>query len=385
MASLAGRLYVPSVYPVDRDRARSFQLLEAAVAASGGRVVYSSFWDERVAPLFLGAEDGLGRRYGILAYPFTATRRITRSRPSDEHRAQIRFGDPVAARQQKNPIGRDLAGVDITIVLTVDPELEFFVGLDPLIYEDLPMGISVYYKDHHVESADEHGWAVWERKKRGGHRRDSWSGLETLVGFQPHRFLDYVRFEASATGLGLDPGLRSSLAEELLVPSGQTHRLEDLFGLPAASILDIVETNFRLGVAVRGGVAEHHLAAALGADPSIADVVTLDEDGRPDFEVELADGHRLLIECKTVSQNVYSNGDLKVETQKTRDSGAGRKYTFDQFDVIAVCLFPATGLWEFRFRWTRDLKPWAEDSRRMAAIQRVDRSWPSSIAELVGS
>ena len=49
----------------------------------------------------------------------------------------------------------------------------------------------------------------------------------------------------------------------------------------------------------------------------------IDADGQPDFDVRLNDGRRLLVECKTASQKRYSNGDFKVEAQKTRDSGAG--------------------------------------------------------------
>lgn len=375
-------MYVPKLYKVDTERRKVVAFLESSVRASGGRVVYSSFEDQQVAPIYLGAEDGDGRRYGMLVYPFTTTKRSTKNRPADEHRAQIRFGDPVRARDEQNVIARDVAGVDVTLVLAVDPEREFIVGLDPLVYEDLPMGISVYYRDRHVANAEAHGWAVWERTKKGGTRRESWEGLETLVGFRSHRLLDYVRFEAKATGLGLNPGLRATLAESFTDGSSAPHDLETLFGVDATTILDIVESNFRLGVAVRGGVAEHHLQVALASDPAVASVLPIDADGQPDFDVRLNDGRRFLVECKTASQKRYSNGDFKVEAQKTRDSGAGRKYSYDQFDVLAACLFSATGIWEFRFRWTTDLNPWSEDTSRIAAIQRIDDSWASSLSML---
>ena len=88
----------------------------------------------------------------MLVYPFTTTKRPTPNRPGNEHRTQIRFGDPTKGRDEANPIGRDeanpigrdVAGVDVTLVLGVDPELGFIVGFDPMIYADLPMGISVY-------------------------------------------------------------------------------------------------------------------------------------------------------------------------------------------------------------------------------------------------
>ena len=98
-----------------------------------------------------------------------------------------------------------------------------------------------------------------------------------------------------------------------------------------------------------------------------------------------ADGREVLIECKTASAHRYQDGAFKVEAQKTRDSGAGRQYTFDRFDVLAACLFSATGLWEYRFRWTNDLEPWPVDNGRIRTVQRVDERWTSSFDELLRS
>ena len=383
MTSLAGRLYVPKLYKIEAERASVVELLESAVEASGGRVVYSSFRDQRVAPIYIGAEDGTGARYGLLVYPFRATKRLTGGRPVDEHRAQIRLSDPARTRNECNVIAHDVAGVDVTLVLTVDPELEFIVGLDPLVYEDLPMGISVYYRDHNVTEADEHGWAVWERDKTAGSRRSRIVELETMVGFRPQRLLDYVRFEARASALGLNPALRGSLAREFVTSPTGPHRLEGFFGLGSKEILDIVESNFRLGVAVRGGVAERHLERVLKSDPSVASAMPIDADGQPDFRVVTPDGREILVECKTASAHRYKDDAFKVEAQKTRDSGAGRQYTFDQFDVLAACLFSATGVWEYRFRWTKDLEPWRADPARIRPVQRIDESWAQSFDELL--
>lgn len=383
LPELAGRLYVPKLYNVDADRSSVVGMLERSIEASGGRVVYSSFRSQKVAPVYIGAEDSAGGRYGLLIYPFRTTHRPTKNRPRDEHRAQIRFGDPTRMREEANVIARDVAGVDVTLVLAVDPELDFIVGLDPLVYEDLPMGISVYYRDHNVAAADEHGWAVWERDKAGGSRRSRIVELETLVGFRPHRLLDYVRFEARASALGLNPALRGSLAREFLTSSTGPHRLEGFFGLASNEILDIIQDNFRLGVAVRGGVAERHLQRVLAADPSVATVAPIDADGQPDFRVTTSDGRKITLECKTAGSDRYKDGAFKVEAQKTRDSGAGRQYTFDQFDALAACLFSATGMWEYRFRWTRDLDPWPADNARIKPMQRVDETWAQSFDELL--
>ncbi len=60
---LAGRLYVPKLYPIESERAAVIELLEHSVEASGGRLLYSSFRDQLVAPIYLGAEDTQGGRY----------------------------------------------------------------------------------------------------------------------------------------------------------------------------------------------------------------------------------------------------------------------------------------------------------------------------------
>lgn len=347
-------------------------------------MVSCSYPDQPVAPIFFGAEDEDGHRYGLLAYPFTTTRRATHNRPKAEHRFQIRYGDPARVRTEANPLARDPAGVDVTLVLAVDPERELLVGLDPLIYAELPMGVSGYYRDAHAEAASE-GWFAWakEKAKPRSELGESWEGLESMVGFRPHRFLDYARFEALATSLGLDTGLRLKLAERFARGNVDRHGLEELFGIDATTILDIVESNFRLGIAVRGSVAEHHLGRLLADDPMVAWHEPIDEDGKPDFRIRLHDGRELTIECKNALRETYKDGDAKVETQKTRDSGAGRKYPFDAFDVLAACMFPVTGRWTFRFKRASELVPWSSDPSRIGAIQRIDGTWVDSLGALL--
>jgi hypothetical protein len=203
------------------------------------------------------------------------------------------------------------------------------------------------------------------------------------VGFKPDRFLDFARFEALATSLGLDTGLRLSLAERFVAGDVDRHDLERLFGVDAATILDIVEANFRLGVAVRGSVAEHHLGGLLAADPAVTWHEPIDEDGKPDFRIRVHDGRELTIECKNALRETYKDGDAKVETQKTRDSGAGRKYTYDAFHIVAACMFSVTGRWTFKFKWTADLVAWEKDPARVGALQRIDDTWADSLTELI--
>lgn len=381
---LAGRAYIVKTYPISTRRRPVLDLLARGIEESGGRVVSCSFPEERRAPVYFGAESDDGHRYGLLTYPFTTTRRLTKSRSEAEHRFQVRFGDPVRFRREPNPLARDPAGVDVTLVLAVDPERDLIVGLDPMVYSELPIGVSGYYRDEQANAAAHTSWSAWakERSKPRSTQGPTWDGLESMVGFTPDRLLSFARFEGLATSLGLDTGLRIALAERFAAGDVDRHSLERLFGIDAATILDIVEANFRLGVAVRGSVAEHHLGKHLAADPSVVWHQAIDEDGKPDFCVLMVDGTEVTIECKNALRETYKGGDAKVETQKTRDSGAGRKYTFDAFDVIAACMFSVTGRWTFKFKRAADLVPWANDPTRIGAIQRIDDTWADSIGDL---
>ena len=97
----------------------------------------------------------------------------------------------------------------------------------------------------------------------------------------------------------------------------------------------------------------------------------------------LDDGRELTIECKNALSETYKDGDAKVETQKTRDSGAGRKYGYDAFDIVAACMFPVTKRWTFKFKWTRDLALWTKDNTKIGAIQRIDDTWVDSLDDLL--
>jgi len=366
--------------------------LLSAVARSGGRVLYAS--GATRAPVYLGVQTPADERVGVLAYPFRATHRLIRNRPADEHRLQVRYGAE-STWLEEHPLGRDVASVDTTVVLGVHVEAGLLVGLDPMLYDPLPMGISVEFKDSEVDAAQAAGWHVFERDNIAGRRRSiprAPQGLETIVFFRPERLLDYVRLEREAADLGLDPALRYAAAEAAgsrrgaaggLV--GSLHHLEEQFALTSAEILDVISSRNRLAVAVRGGVAEHHLERSLRADDRVEQVERFDEDARPDFGVRLSDGRRLLVECKNCSPERYANGDIKVEVQKTRATQgdpAGRLYRPDQFDVVAACLFPPTRQWRFAFRPTSRLVRDRRFPDRLAPLHRVTDQWVSTVADV---
>ena len=290
---LAGRLYVPKLYNLDADRGHVVGLLARAVEASGGRVIYNSFSEQRVAPIYIGAEDAAGRRYGMLSIRSRTTKRATRNRPVDEHRAQIRFGDPVRTRDECNVIARDVAGVDVTLVLAVDPEHEFIVGLDPLVYEDLPMGISVYYRDHDVASAADHGWAVWERPKKGRCSPQELGRSTDAGGLPPTSAARLREVRGEGQRPRTEPGPAGHARNVFRTRRMRPHDLEALFGVerprdPRHHRVQLPSRRccpgWRRGASSRG-VLRNEIQRRLRDDP-------IDADGQPDFAVDLVDGRR---------------------------------------------------------------------------------------------
>ena len=356
------------------------------MVAAGGRVIYAS--EHTRAPVFLGVELG-DERAGLLCYPFRATRNLIRNRPTDEHRLQVRYGAE-ATWSATHPLGFDIAGVDTTLVLGVHIEAGIFIGLDPALYDPLPMGISVEFKELEVQQTQAAGWHAWERINRAGSRRSrarSLTGLETIVGFTPEKFERYFRFEREATSLGLDPVLRLRAAQAVIPRKRRgspRHALEKTFHLTSLELLEIIANRKRLKIAVRGGVAEHHLLKALERDRALVSVRPVDADGPPDVVVRLRSGKRIRIECKNGEENKYANGDGRVEAQKTRASKGdpkSRYYEPSQFDVLAVCLWPPAGHPRFVYRSTRNLARHPDFPDRLAVLHRIDETWATRLED----
>ena len=386
--SLAGRAF-GEIYRV-QGRTDLHDFLVHAVEASGGRVLYAS--DPGRAPVYLGVQLDSDERIGMLVYPFRITRNTIRNRPSDEVRGQLRYGSEDSWKRE-HPVGRDVAGVDVTTIIGIDLADGVLLGLDANLWNPLPMGISFYAKDAEMQQAKDSGWHVWEKVNRGGTKRAaarSPMNLETVVAFTPDRLIDYARLERRATSLRLDPPLRfaaaTAMADRALPEEPQRrHVLEEQFALSSEQILDIIGGRNRLSVAVRGGVAEYHLERQLTGAPGIASVQRLDVDAMHDFDVTLDDGTLLRVECKNASPKTSASGAFKVEVQKTRTSKgdpASRFYAVDGFDVVAACLFSPTGQWEFRFGRTADMARHKDFPDRLAPIQTIADDWTDTLPAL---
>ena len=70
--------------------------------------------------------------------------------------------------------------------------------------------------------------------------------------------------------------------------------------------------------AVRGSVAEYHLGRLLREVPGVTQVLHIDEDGKPDFEIVYRK-RSLQLECKNVLRRLVANVP-RVDFQKTRAS-----------------------------------------------------------------
>lgn len=402
-AKHAGRTYFPTYRTVGRADVR-LAILDAlaGVKKAGVRVLFAS--PDGITPIYVGLELFDTHRIGLLFYPFRSTRRITKNRPGDEHRMQIRYGGEQGWHVKDHSLAKDVAGIETTLVMGVDPDSGHFVGLDRTLYDPLPMGISFEYKQEFVEEALKSGWYVYERENVPGARREeprSRTGLETVVIFRPDKILHFIHLERRAQRLQLDSPLRYKLAENLagidvadLSEVGGAggvvgrHDLEDAFAMSSNQILDLLSSANRLEVAVRGRVAEWHLEQQLRATNGLTGVEPLDLDGQPDFEVLTGSGEKIRIECKNCSPKQTASGQYRVEVQKTRASKGdptSRYYDVTHFQVVAACLFPVTGKWEFRFKKADTLKRHASHDHKIAAMQVVDDGWsPDLLSVLEG-
>lgn len=341
--------------------------------AAGCTVMWAS--EPTHAPFFVSFETPLGERQGVLVYAFFANSRLTKNRPVDEHRFQIKYGsDPKATL----PIELDPAHLITTIFVGIDPERGILVGADPLLHNGTKMFISLEFKRREADLVNAKGWHAWERESS---RRED-EPVEVLVGVRQDKVFEFIRFERLA--VGLDPGHRQLLAERLLgqqrsaVTLGTRHALTSELRLSEESILDLIQNAKRLKMAVRGWVAEHHLESLLQGLPGVTECRRLDEEGRPDIELRFNGARPILIECKNVLRQRAADGSARVDFQRTRASKSdpcSRYYQPGDFSVLAACLHAVTENWDYRFVLTRTLPLHHTCCGRIQSNLRVSADW----------
>lgn len=353
-------------------KAPLLDFLIEGLRAGGCTVLWAS--DASRAPFFIVFENQLGERHGVLAYAFLANSKITKNRPADEHRFQIKYGSDTKAILA---LERDPSQLITTIFVGIDLERNVLVGADPVLHDGTKMFISLEFKRANVEVVIRDGWHAWERESS---RREG-EPIEVLVGVRQRRVADFVRFERLA--VGLDAGHRQLLAEQLLGnPALRTtvvpHTLAKELELSGDAILDLIQGARRLKMAVRGWVAEHHLESMLAKVKGVDECHRLDEEGQPDMTLRYMGSRPMFIECKNALRTVAKDGTPRVDFQRTRASKSdpcSRYYRPGDFNIVAACLHSITEKWEFRFIVTSDLPGHKTCSGRIQSNLRVGPNW----------
>jgi len=369
-----------------RDRQPLIDWMVQALEGSGCRMLHVSTPDQ--APFRLTFETALGERLGIVAYAFLANSRVTKTRPADEHRFQIKYG---TKSDRWHEIWQDPFELYTTLFFGIDLKEGFFVAADPVLHDPTRFFISLEFKAHNVEDLLSSGWTCWERTKRD--RRHNEYPTEVLVGGTPASFLRLIRLERAAKGL--DPGHRQLLADKLaeeprllrpalsdnvrvVVERPVPHAVAEEFELSQVEILDLIESAPRLKMAVRGWVAESHLHRQLLEVPGVEDCVRLEGEGQADIGLRYQGSRPLTIECKNVLRQRLANGTIRLDFQRTRASKSdpcSRFYAPDDFDMVAACLHSCTEAWEFRYSPTSSLEPHRNCDGKLDHRVRIDDRW----------
>ena len=127
-------------------------------------------------------------------------------------------------------------------------------------------------------------------------------------------------------------------------------------------------------MAVRGWVAEKHLADYLRTVDGVTECEAIEVDGRPDLSVRWRDGPSFSIECKNASRTTLAGGIPKVDFQRTRAAkgdSCSRYYSANDFEVLATCLHSISSRWEYRFALTDSLAPHKSCAGRISPNVRI--------------
>ena len=382
----------PRTYTVSRRlKAPLVDFIRSALVDAGCRLLHEP--DPATAPYRFTFETPAGERLGILVYAFFANSQLTRNRPRDEHRFQVKYGPDT---KKFHVLWQDPYLLYTTLFCGIDPERGIFVGADPVLHSPTRFFISIEYKQSHVDDILSRRWHSWERERRAG----SDEPAEVLVGGTKESFLRYVRFEREA--LGEAPGHRQLIAETIiapaplasqtslpiapLIPPPQTlHALAEEFQLSEREVLNLIASARRLKMAVRGWVAEEHLVRQLRRVAGVERCERNDAEGRADVDVTFS-GVPLRVECKNVLRQRLSTGEARMDLQRTRASKTdpwSRFYSPKDFDVVAACLHAVEQAWIFAYAdpWNLDRHP--RCGTKLSNNVRIDARWQADAAAVL--
>lgn len=351
-----------------------------SLRGSGCTIIHHSPRNE--APFRIAFEAPTGERLGILAYAFYANSKLTKNRPEDEWRFQVKYGSDA---RKDHALWIDPYGLYTTLFVGISPEQGIFVGADPAFHNPTRFFISIEFKEHHVDAIRSSGWHQWERDSRSDE-----SPVEVLVGGTARSFLHYIRFERAAEGLDQGhrqllserwtdaPGLGGSNVATLAIPSPQLHALAREFEMSERQVLDLIASARRLKMAVRGWVAEEHLVTKLASVAGVTDCERLDIEGGADVSLRYQGSRPLTIQCKNVLRTTTADGTARMDFQKTRASQGdpcSRYYRPEEYDLIAACLHAVTERWEYQYALPARLDRHRKCPTRLGNNVRIDERW----------
>ena len=372
-------LTTPRFYGVSpADRAPLIAFMVDGLEDAGCRIIHKPA--PNTAPFVITFETPAGERAGIVAYAFLANNELTKNRPENEHRFQIKYGGDLSGIHE---VWQDPYGLYTTLFLGINSEQGFFVAADPILHGPTRFSVSVEFKDADVEQILSAGWHAWERERRGGNphakrkRAQMPTGevgdplFEVLVGGARKHFLRLIRFERET--LGEAPGDRQYIADHMgddslatvtqglpaagQPPDARLHALATEFDLPVDRVLDLIAERRMLKVAVRGSVAEEHLLNSLRHVPGVSKCQRITAENGSDVEL-LFRGRRVVVECKNSSRNRTAAGLMKIDFQRTRAAKGdpcSRYYSPKDFDLVAACVHACTEKWDFWYAPTSTL------------------------------
>lgn len=351
------------------------------------------------APFRITFETPKGERMGVVVYAFLANSKVTKNRPPDEHRFQIKYGSkqlvsgPAGRTPKEYNLWQDPYGLYTTLLVGINPERGFFVSADPVLHDPTKFFVSLEFKEAHVERILRDGWFAWERD-----RANQEDPVEVLVGGTRETFLRCIEFEREA--LGEDQGHRMWLAErwrwsnepivrmhgamssdQLLPTDSHLHALAEEFQLSADEVLTLISETPRLKMAVRGWIAEEHLVRKLRQVPGVTECERLTRDGSPDVTLRYQGSRPLTVECKNVLRKTTADGRPRLDFQRTRAAKSdpcSRYYRPGDFDIVAACVHAVTSEWDFRYVQTQYLASHPTCPGRISSRVEVDENWTTS-------
>ena len=145
-------------------------------------------------------------------------------------------------------------------------------------------------------------------------------------------------------------------------------------------LIKFSEKDERFGVAWRGALSQIRLRLHLESLSYTIEENQSDNAGAPDFVV-----NGKTLEHKRARSDVYSDGSMKAEFQKSRGKIPNRLYDDNFSDFVSADISHHTGVKnDYRYARTRDLRRHKEYPNKIASMQKVNESlWTSDLGALI--